>query len=120
MIATRSNGLHFPMAMALAVSLSSVAENKKQTTNHYRVVKETGNLVSNFKLAQIKASAYNDAYGICDRMAGDLVIVQEIPTPEYANNGRAQYELIYKCVESQPGLVDSKDYCLVSANFDTE
>lgn len=98
MIAIRSNGLHVPMAMALAVSLGSVAENKKQTTNHYRVVKETGNLVSNFKLVQIKAAAYDDARSICDQMAGGLVIVQEIPTPKSANNGRAKYELIYKCI----------------------
>ena len=92
-------GFHFfLMALLLAGTTSAFANGGVDNANEYRILKETGNLVSNFKLAQIKATTFHQAQDNCEEMNRDLVIVQEIATSKSDNNGRAKYELIYQCM----------------------
>ena len=92
-------GFHFfLLALLAAGSTSAPANYDVERSNDYRIVKETGNLVSNVTLAQIKASGFNEARHICEQMTRELVIVTEIATSKSDNNGRAKYELIYKCI----------------------
>lgn len=86
------------MALLFAGATSASASDDVDSANEYRILKETGNLVSNFKLAQIKATTFHEAQDNCEEMNRDLVIIQEIATSKSDNNGRAKYELIYQCM----------------------
>ena len=92
-------GFHyFLMALLFAGATSASANDDVDSANDYRILKETGNLISNFKLAQIKAVTLSEASDICEQMSRELVIVREIATSKSDNNGRAKYELIYQCM----------------------
>ena len=84
--------------LLLTVATIGSAIGDVDSANEYRILKETGNLISNFKLAQIKATAFYEAQDDCEEMNRKLVIVQEIATSKSDNNGRAKYELIYRCI----------------------
>ena len=88
----------FTLALLLIGSTSIAANDALEESNNYRIVKETGDLFSNFKLSQIKVAALKEAQNICKQMAAELVIEREIPTSKSTNHPRAKYELIYKCV----------------------
>lgn len=92
-------GFHFLlMALLFADATIASANDDVDGANDYRILKETGNLISNFKLAQLKAAAFYEAQDDCEDMNRDLVIIQEIATSKSDNNGRAKYELIYQCM----------------------
>ena len=84
--------------LLLTVATIGSASGDVDSANEYRILKETGNLISNFKLGQLKATAFYEAKDVCEQMSRELVIVREIATSKSDNNGRAKYELIYQCM----------------------